>query len=212
MTTPYGGQAGGTFDQAGTTTESTTTARDKAAQMKNKIAEEARTRLEEAREKAGTAVDERKGQLAGSMSSVAGAVRRSTDQLREEGHDRIAGYADSLAQQFDRAAGYLRERDGRQLREDLEGIARRQPALVIGAAFALGVLAARFLRSSDRETAIQRYDGNGGYGSGYSDYGTTGSAGGSAGGYGTMGQGGSITPSADPGMPPAGGGFNASDY
>jgi hypothetical protein len=210
MTTPYGGQAGGTSDQAGTTTESTTTARDKAAQLKNKIAEEARARAEEARDKAGAALDDRKGQLAGSMTSVAGAVRRSTDQLREEGHDRIAGYADSLAQQFDRAAGYLRERDGRQLREDLEGIARRQPALVIGAAFTLGVIAARFFRSSDRETAVQRYDGNGGYG--YSDYGTTGSTGGTRGGYGTMGQGGNIAPSADPGMPPAGGGINASDY
>ncbi|HEU4829019.1 MAG TPA: hypothetical protein VFT04_07475 [Gemmatimonadales bacterium] len=223
MTTPYGGQASGTFEQAGaSTTDESTTVRDKANEVKHKISEQARNRMQEAREKAGSAIDERKSELAGSMTSVAGAVRRSTDQLREDGHDRIAGYAESLAQQFDRAAGYLRDTDPRALRDDLEGIARRQPALLIGAAFAIGIFAARFLRSSDRETAIQRYDG-GGYGSAGSGYGTggagtfgqgygAGSTGSMAGGYGTMGQGGSINPSGDPGMPPAGGGINASDY
>ncbi|MGE5927265.1 MAG: hypothetical protein ACM357_07920 [Gemmatimonadota bacterium] len=229
MTTPYGGQASGSFEQAGTTTtDDSNTVRDKANEVRHKLSEEARTRMQEAREKAGSAIDERKSELAGSMTSVAGAVRRSTDQLREEGHDRIAGYAESLAQQFDRAAGYLRDRDPRALREDLESIARRQPALLIGAAFAIGIFAARFLKSSDRETAIQRYDGGGygygeggaygsggagsfgqGYGAGQGYGGSTGST---AGGYGTMGQGGSINPSGDPGMPPAGGGINASDY
>lgn len=225
MTTPYGGQASGTFEQPGaTTTDDATTVRDKANEVKHKISEQARTKMQEAREKAGSAIDERKSELAGSMTSVAGAVRASTDQLRVEGHDRIAGYAESLAQQFDRAAGYLRDRDPRALREDLEGIARRQPALLIGAAFALGIFAARFLKSSNRETAIQRYEGGGyGYGERGFAYGSGGSgsfgqgygAGGTgsvAGGYGTMGQGGSINPSGDPGMPPAGGGINASDY
>jgi ElaB/YqjD/DUF883 family membrane-anchored ribosome-binding protein len=224
MTTPYGGQASGTFEQPGaTTTDDSNTVRDKANEVKHKISEQARTRMQEAREKAGSAIDERKSELAGSMTSVAGAVRQSTDQLRAEGHDRIAGYAESLAQQFDRAAGYLRDRDPRALREDLESIARRQPALLIGAAFAIGIFAARFLKSSDRETAIQRYDGGGyGYGEGgaYGSAGSSGfgqgygagSTGSAAGGYGTMGQGGSINPSGDPGMPPAGGGINASDY
>lgn len=211
MTTPYGGQASGTFEQAGaTTTDESTTVRDKANEVRHKISEQARTKVQEARDKAGSAIDERKSELAGSMTSVAGAVRRSTDQLREEGHDRIAGYAETMAQQFDRAAGYLRDRDPRALREDIEDIARRQPALLIGAAFAIGIFAARFLRSSDREPAIQRYDG-GGYGYGNAAYGV-GSSGSMAGGYGTMGQGGSINPSGDPGMPPAGGGINASDY
>ena len=220
MTTPYGGQAGGTFEPAETTIdEGATTARDKANQVKHKISEQARNTVQQARDKAGSAIEERKGELAGSMSSVAGAVRSSTEQLRDEGHDRIAGYAETVAQQFDRAAGYLRDRNGAALRADLEGIARRQPALVIGAAFTLGVLAARFLRSSDRETAIQRYDGNGGYGGMDPAYGSgigqgygAGAASPSAGGYGTMGQGGSINPSGDPGTPPAGGGFNATDY
>ena len=109
-----------------------------------------------------------------------------------------------------------------------ELLARRQPALPIGAAFAVGIFAARFLKSSDRETAIQRYDGGGyGYGEGGAygsgsgsfeqGYGTgqgygAGTSGSPTGGRGTMGQGGSITPSGDPGMPPAGGGINASDY
>ncbi|HLS47060.1 MAG TPA: hypothetical protein VK012_00960 [Gemmatimonadales bacterium] len=158
MTTPYG-QPGGTTGQAGSSTgEHTSTTRGKAEEVKSRITEKARDTAHQAREKAGAAIEDRKGELAGSISSVAGAVRRSTDQLRDEGHERIAGYAESIASQFDRAAGYLRERDGRALREDIEDMARRQPAIVIGTAFALGLIAARFFRSSDRHTAVQRYD------------------------------------------------------
>jgi hypothetical protein len=36
------------------------------------------------------------------------------------------------------------------VREDLEGLARRRPALVLGGALALGLLAARFFKSSKR--------------------------------------------------------------
>jgi hypothetical protein len=36
------------------------------------------------------------------------------------------------------------------MRNDLENLARRQPAIVIGGAVVLGLIGARFLRSSER--------------------------------------------------------------
>ena len=61
---------------------------------------------------------------------------------------RFADVADNFAQQMDRAADYLRQSDGRTIARDLEGLARRQPALVFAGAFVLGVVAARFFKSS----------------------------------------------------------------
>jgi hypothetical protein len=69
---------------------------------------------------------------------------------------------------------------------DVENFARRQPALFIGGALALGILAARFLKSSSQQGSTMR------------DYGYAPNRGqqGSYGGYGTRGYG---TPSSAPG-------------
>jgi hypothetical protein len=58
---------------------------------------------------------------------------------------------------MDRAAGgvseissYLRDRNVDDMLADAEDFARRQPELFLGGAFALGMLAARFFKSSSR--------------------------------------------------------------
>jgi hypothetical protein len=50
----------------------------------------------------------------------------------------------------ERLGGYLRQRDTGQIVTDLEGFARRQPMVFAGGAFALGMLAVRFLRSGSQ--------------------------------------------------------------
>jgi hypothetical protein len=58
----------------------------------------------------------------------------------------------------ERVTGYLRGRDVPALLRDLEGLARRQPALFLGGSVALGALGARFLLSSgEREERRRRY-------------------------------------------------------
>jgi hypothetical protein len=61
-------------------------------------------------------------------------------------------------------AEYLREADGGRMARDLESLARRQPALVFGGAFALGLIAARFLKSSAPEYGRRELDEAEGYG------------------------------------------------
>ena len=60
----------------------------------------------------------------------------------------LATYVDSAADQVERLAGALEERDILQLIDDAGRFARREPGLFLAAAFALGLVGTRFLRSS----------------------------------------------------------------
>src|SRR5262249_48746129 len=77
---------------------------------------------------------------------------------------------DQAAEQIERFSRYLRETDIDDLLYEAQHIARRQPALFLGGAFVLGVLGARFLKStspsagmsdggdwSGRRTGMTRY-------------------------------------------------------
>ena len=148
MTTPYDDYSTGSTGLP--VTREGDTGQQGTSGIREKISEQARTATRQAREKAGTAFTERKTEVAGQVSSVADAVRTSSSQLRGSGHDQIAGITESLAEQAERAASYLRDADLRSIRRDFEDLARRQPMLVIGGALALGLIGARFLRSSER--------------------------------------------------------------
>src|SRR6476660_1947317 len=83
-----------------------------------------------------------RNKAADSMGSIAGAVRSTGDRLRAENQASVANLTDSLADQVERLSSYLRSRDLSGGREDLESFARRQPAVAIGVALAVGVLGA----------------------------------------------------------------------
>jgi hypothetical protein len=121
-------------------------------EVKNQVVDHAKTTLTEARDSAASSLAGSKGRLAEQVTHVANAFRTTTDHLRQNDQPQLAGYADGVARQAERLAGYLRNADFRAMGEDVQELARRQPALVVGGAFALGLLAARFLKSSERKT------------------------------------------------------------
>jgi hypothetical protein len=82
------------------------------------------------------------------LGSVAQAVRSTTGRLRQEKHDTIAGYAEQAAGHIEQWSQRLREKDIDQLVGDVHRLVRRQPGVFIGSAFTLGLLAARFVKSS----------------------------------------------------------------
>jgi hypothetical protein len=82
------------------------------------------------------------------IGSVAQAVRQSTQQLRDQKHDTIAQYVDQAAAQLERFSKTLKEKNVNELLDDAQRFARRNPALFVGGAFALGLLSARFFKSS----------------------------------------------------------------
>ncbi|HEY7503143.1 MAG TPA: hypothetical protein VH700_03500 [Gemmatimonadales bacterium] len=126
-------------------------AREQVRQAKDKVMDQARTTLRDARDRAGSSFTQGRHQAADQIGGLGQAFRRTGETLRGEDQARFADVADTVARQIDRAAGYLRESDGRTIARDLESLARRQPALVFAGAFALGVAAARFLKSSTPE-------------------------------------------------------------
>jgi hypothetical protein len=98
-------------------------------------------------QQANSALSSQKGRAADSLKTVIDAVRQTGEALREK-NGTIAGYADSAASQLERFSSQMRDRDVSELMEDVGDFARRRPALFVGSGIAIGMLAARFLKSS----------------------------------------------------------------
>jgi ribosome-binding protein aMBF1 (putative translation factor) len=125
-------------------------AREQIREVKNQVVDQAKHTIQRARERAGSSLGESKGQFAAQIGAAAQALRRTTQHLRSEDQPRIAGLTESLARQLDQVSNYLRNKDAAAMRNDLANLARRQPAIAIGGALVLGLIGARFLRSSER--------------------------------------------------------------
>jgi len=100
------------------------------------------------RERAAAELSTQKNLAFDGIGSVAQAVRQSTQHLREQQHDTLAGYVEQAADQIERFAQQLRGKDLNELFDDAQRMARRQPAVFIGSAFALGLIGARFFKST----------------------------------------------------------------
>jgi uncharacterized protein YjbJ (UPF0337 family) len=104
-------------------------------------------------QQAGSKIDRQKDEAAGELQKLAGAVRHLGDELGtapEQGPiaHYAAEYGRKAADGLDRLTNYLRTNDTKALVNELQNIGRRQPALMLGGAFLLGLAGARFLKSS----------------------------------------------------------------
>ena len=103
-------------------------------------------------------------QVGDTLEHVAKAVHDASDNIRSE-QPQLAGFGDTAADQVERAAQYLREHDAREVIDGAQDFARRQPAVVVGAGLALGLLVGRALKSASGPAQRQRGDTwRGGYG------------------------------------------------
>lgn len=106
--------------------------------------------------------DQAREMTADGLEKLASTVRRvGTDMEAEQ--PMIANVASTAAEQAERAAGFLRETDARELIHNVEDVARRQPLLFVGGAFLLGMAASRFIKAAGGNNG----GANRGYGSGY---------------------------------------------
>lgn len=125
-------------------------ANDQFREAKDQIVEHTKASLRDARDKAASSLGESRLRLADQLGGVASAFRSTGERLRQEDQERVASLTDSLAGQTERVSRYLKEKDFAGMQRDAEDLARRKPALVAGAVFALGLFAARFIKSSKR--------------------------------------------------------------
>ena len=134
-------------------------AREQIRDMKDQVVDQAKNTFQQARDRASSSLGESKNQFADQFGTIADALHRTTEHLRSEDQQRIAGLTDTVARQVEQVANYFRNKDARAMRQDLENLARRQPALMIGGALVLGLIGARFLKSSERRGGGRFGDG-----------------------------------------------------
>jgi vacuolar-type H+-ATPase subunit H len=105
------------------------------------------TAQERASEQVQARFGEQKQRAADSLSSVAQSLRSTTQNLQTD-QDGIGRYINEAADRVDNLAHYLHDRELNEIVDQVEDFARRQPVAFLGGAFALGILGARFLKSS----------------------------------------------------------------
>ena len=132
------GQAGSEVEDAASS------AQQKAAELK-----------QQGRGKLGDQLDQRTTQAGGQARQMAQALRRTGEQMREQGQgQQVAGVTEGAADRIERLGGYLEQTNGDELLRDVEDFARRRPWLVAGMGLMVGLAASRFLKASSE----RRYD------------------------------------------------------
>jgi len=143
--------------------EAASTAQEKTAELK-----------EQGKRKLGETLEQRTNEAGVQAQNLARALRRSGEQLSNEGEgQQVAGLAQDAAGQIERLGGYLERTSGAELVRDMEAFARRRPWIVAGMGLFAGLAASRFLKASSE----RRYEGSlpaagssSGYGYGSSTY------------------------------------------
>jgi hypothetical protein len=118
------------------------------------------------RERAEATLESQKDRATDGLGSVARAVRGTEAELRSQHQESIADYVAQVAARIDRFSEQLRDKRVHELFDDAQQFARRHPAAFAGSAFAVGLVAARFLKSSgERRRSDSGYgdDAFGGY-------------------------------------------------
>jgi hypothetical protein len=161
-----GAQTSNTTSQAATQVGevlrgNTSNVKEVLSQAKETTTQAASQAFGQVQQKAGSTITEGKQTLAQGLTSFADGIRQLGDNLRNQGQQNqvvstAANYVEPLAHQLENVAHYLERQDLRGLSRDLQGFARRNPTLFVGSAFALGLIAARFLKSSPRQELMVR--------------------------------------------------------
>jgi hypothetical protein len=132
-------------------------AQEKAQEIAGQAQEKAQEAASQAKSKLRDQLDQRSSQAAEQINQQASDLRSVSQSLREQGKEGPANAADKLAEYVEKAGGYLRDKDSHALLADAEDFARRQPWAIGAGAFALGLVASRFLKASSGRRYSARY-------------------------------------------------------
>jgi ElaB/YqjD/DUF883 family membrane-anchored ribosome-binding protein len=94
--------------------------------------------------------DERSSKAGSHVRSLAAALRRSGNDLSNEGHG-ASQLITQAADRIERVGSYLEQKSGDELMRDVERFARRRPWMLAGLGMLAGVAAARFVKASSEQ-------------------------------------------------------------
>jgi len=126
---------------------------DKARQGTGQLVQQAQAKAGEMMGLAGdqvkTQLSSQKDRATDGLQGIVEVIRQTGQNLKEQNYDSAGQVADTAAEQIERISGYLKEHDVEQIVGEVRNLARSQPALILGATFALGFLAARLIKNAD---------------------------------------------------------------
>ncbi len=123
----------------------------KADEAKEQVQEKAKEGVGQARDKVREQVDQRSTQAGEQVRSTASDARSVAEELRKQGKDAPARYAEQAADRAERLGDYLHDANGDRILRDVEQYARRNPWAVVAGGLALGFAASRLLKASSGE-------------------------------------------------------------
>ena len=137
-------------------------AQETAEQVIGQAQETAGKVVDQVRGTAESQLTTQKDRAAETAGTVAQAIRSAGEQLKGQDQSGFAQYADMAAERVEQFSNYLQSRDLREIVVEVEHFARRQPILFLAGAFTLGVLGARFLKSSGQQAQQGSFAATGG--------------------------------------------------
>jgi len=157
-------------------------AQQKTGELIDQAQEKVGEMTDKVKEQATSQISSQKDRAAEGLGNVADAIRQTGEQLRKNDQVApVAQYTDQLAQGVEMVSNYLQSKSLSEIVGEVERFARREPALFLGGALTIGLLAGRFLRSSssssmqsqnNKALARTTYDNYGTYGSRSTGYST----------------------------------------
>jgi hypothetical protein len=138
--------------------------RDEAARASAEVRQQGEEIASTAVEHADRYATKQKEAGAQHVESLARAVDRAAGEL-ESTSPELARYARRAASSVDAFSDTLRQRSVRDLIDDTNDFARREPALFFAGAVVAGIVLSRFLRSSGEYESDSRHTDAGSYGS-----------------------------------------------
>jgi len=156
--------------------------------VRRKAEETAQTVVDQVQHVTSTQANSQMTRAADLLDGVVQSIQQTSQSMREQ-QPQVASLADEAALRVEGVSNYLRNTDLNGVIGDAQSYARREPLIFLGAAFAVGFIAARFLKASAPDASNAgdfgtRRSGLPGYGADY-DYEGRDVTRGSRGGYGS---------------------------
>jgi len=127
---------------------------DAAQNLKDQVQETAGQATEQVKQGTQSFLGSQKGRATQSLNALADTMEQAGHQLEQsEGGGFFASYINRAAASVQQLSERLDGREVSELVSDLEQFARARPAVFLSSTFALGVLGARFLRSSGQRAS-----------------------------------------------------------
>jgi len=146
---------------------SSTNDKNLVTQAKDAVTHVASDIANQAREQLDTQFESKKDKAVDTIGDIASALRGTGEKLKGVGP--LGDVAGRAADGMDRVSKFF---DGKQIGDvvrDVEQFARREPAIFVGAAFAIGLLGGRFLKSSTHQADAPNLAAGQSLGSDYDD-------------------------------------------